>query len=193
MKNFEEKKHKLLLFPRIIISLFILIIVLAVPLVFISSSECFDLALNALNFLKGKTTLDSRYSNQEQSHFSDVKIIFDFTKALVFVLFIFVVIYLALFFMLDKKEIFRTLKLAGWMIIIFLGLLLLLMMLSFQGIFFFFHELLFPQGNWTFPFDSTIITVFSESFFVHAAFTSVVLSLGVGLVILGMSYFLSKK
>ncbi|MGV8162690.1 MAG: DUF1461 domain-containing protein [Candidatus Nanoarchaeia archaeon] len=212
MKNIEEKKIKFLIFPRIIISLFILIIVLALPLIIISGSEsfyknrlensdcyamisehdCIDLSMNALNYLKGKEALDERYSEQEQSHFADVKVILDFTKALVVALFIFVLAYFALFFYLDKEEIFKTLKLAGWMIIIVLVFLLVMISLGFQNTFFLFHALLFPQGNWTFPFDYTIIVVFSEEFFIRAAFTSFLFSLGTGAIILGMSY-LKKK
>ena len=63
--------------------------------------------MSARNYLLGKEALDPRYSEREQSHFSDVKIILDFTKALVLILFIFVFIYFTLFFMLNKNEIFK--------------------------------------------------------------------------------------
>ncbi|MFA6073767.1 MAG: DUF1461 domain-containing protein [Candidatus Woesearchaeota archaeon] len=207
-----EKKH-LIIFPRIVFSLFILMIVFIVPLIFISGSksfylnrlnenncydmisekDCKDLALNALNYLKGKETIDSRYSVQEQGHFTDVKKILDFAKAFSLLLLIFVMVYFILFYFLDIKEIFNTLKLAGWMILSSVVLLIVLITMNFSGTFLFFHEMLFPQGNWTFPFDSVIITVFSEQFFVRAALTSFVLSLSFGLLVLGLSFLWCKK
>ncbi|MGV8169567.1 MAG: DUF1461 domain-containing protein [Candidatus Nanoarchaeia archaeon] len=210
-KQSKNWRNRLIIFPRVVISIFILIIVLALPIIIISGSEsfyknrleksncyemisahdCIDLSMNALNFLKGKETLDARYSAREQSHFQDVKLILDFAKALVAVLFVFVLAYFVLFFVIDKTEMFKTLKLAGWMIIIFFALMLIAITISFNGTFFLFHALLFPQGNWTFPFDFTILTVFPESFFVHAAFTSFLFSLGAGAIILGFG--LKKK
>jgi uncharacterized membrane protein len=208
-----EEKNKLIIFPRIIFSIFILIVVFILPLILISGSrsfylhqlekndcysmiskkDCIDLSMNALNYLKSGTPLDARYSSQERSHFTDVKGILDVAKALVFVLVVFIVVYLILLFFLNKQEIFKTLRLSGWIIISFMALLLTLITISFNGSFFFFHALLFPQGNWTFPFDSTIIVVFSEGFFVRAAFVSFILSLGVGVSILGISFLRKKK
>jgi uncharacterized membrane protein len=95
--------------------------------------------------------------------------------------------YFAVLYFFDRNEIFRTLKLAGILSIAFILLLLLSIIMSFQATFFLFHALIFPQGNWTFPFDSIIIIVFSEQFFVHAAFISILMSLGAGLFILGIS------
>jgi uncharacterized membrane protein len=109
------------------------------------------------------------------------------------VLAIFTAVYFILLFFLNKKEIFKTLRLAGWISISFIVLLLILITISFNGSFLFFHALIFPQGNWTFPFDSTIIVVFSEGFFVHAAFVSFIFSLGAGLILLGAGYLGIKK
>jgi integral membrane protein (TIGR01906 family) len=206
----DSKKHfmdYLIYFPRIIFSVFIVLIVFISPLLIIAASksfyqnninencfqmisekDCKDLQMNAFNFLKGKETLDDRYSSQEKNHFYDVKLIIDFAKALILGLIIFVMMYFAVLFFFDKSEIFRTLKLAGIMSVSFILLLLVAITINFNATFFLFHALIFPQGNWTFPFDSTIITVFSEQFFVHAAVISFILSLGAGLLILGIGY-----
>jgi integral membrane protein (TIGR01906 family) len=204
--NYQNSKW--MIFPRSVFALFILIIVLTLPLIIISSSasfykhrlqesdcylvmsekDCTDLSINVLNYLKGKESLDSRYSDVEQSHFADVKNVLDFAKILVLGLSFFVLAYILLFLFLDKLEIWRTFKLAGLMTIIFFALILLMMMFSFEKVFFLFHGLLFPQGNWMFPFDSTIIVVFSEGFFVRAAFTSFLFSLGAGFLLLGSSF-----
>lgn len=214
-QNKDAKKSfsdYLIYVPRIIFSIFIVLIIFISPLIMIAGSksfyqnnmnvncfsmisekDCKDLQMNAFNYLKGKEKLDNRYSVQEQSHFSDVRIILDFAKQLVSVLAIFTIIYFIIFYFFDKAEIFRTLKLAGIISVSFILLLLIAIAINFNATFFLFHALIFPQGNWTFPFDSTIIVVFSEQFFVHAAVISFILSLGAGLVVLGIGYKMLNK
>jgi len=170
-KNDEEEIKKsfinyLVYFPRIIFSIFIVLVIFISPLIIISGSksfyrnnlneECFqmisekdcrDLQINAFYYLKGKETLDGRYSVQEQSHFEDVKSILDFAKSFVLVLFIFTLFYFSALYFFDKKEIFRTLKLTGLISLIFILILLLSITFNFSGTFFLFHEIAFPQGN----------------------------------------------
>lgn len=195
----------LVLVPRIIFAVFIFVIVFVSPLIFISGSEsffrnnlneecfimisekdCRDLQANAFEYLNDGKSLDDRYNVQEQSHFSDVKKILEFGRQLVSVLFVFTMIYFIIMYFFDRKEIFKTLRIGGIVSLSFIGLLLLFTVLSFWSTFFLFHAVLFPHGNWMFPFDSTIIVVFSEEFFVHAAFVSFFISLGVGILILGI-------
>jgi integral membrane protein (TIGR01906 family) len=213
--SFKDEKKSfvdyLIYFPRIVFSIFILLIIFISPLLMIAGSksfydnnlnencfqmisekDCKELQMNAFNFLKGKETLDDRYSMNEKSHFMDVKIIMDFAKALISALLIFVIIYFIILYFFDKSEIFRTLKLAGLLSVSFIFILLLAILINFNSTFFLFHAIIFPQGNWSFPFDSTIITVFSEQFFVHAAMISFILSLGAGLILLGVGYSRSK-
>jgi integral membrane protein (TIGR01906 family) len=202
----------LIYFPRIVFSIFIVLVIFISPLLLIAGSksfyqnnlnencfsmisekDCKDLQMNAFNFLKGKEKLDDRYSVQEKSHFADVKIILDFAGALISALMVFIIIYFIIFYFFDKAEIFRTLKLAGIFSVSFILLLLIAIAINFNATFFLFHELIFPQGNWSFPFDSTIITVFSENFFVHAAVISFILSLGMGLTIFGIGYKINYR
>jgi integral membrane protein (TIGR01906 family) len=201
----------LVFFPRIIFAIFLTAIIFISPLLFIAGSksfyvnnqneecyemisekDCNDLLMSAFNYLNKNEPLDSRYSPREQSHFEDVKVILNFAKQLVFVLLIFLGIYFTIMNINNKSEIFKTLRLAGIISISFMLLLLIGIIFSFSSTFFLFHALLFPQGNWTFPFDFTILIIFPEQFFVHAAFVSFLLSLGIGLAILGFSH-LHKK
>lgn len=218
MKKSEKKPHVrsirdyLILFARIVFSLFLFAIVIISPLLIISTSrsfyqknineqcfsmisekDCRDLQENARLFLKGDAALDSRYTAQEQSHFADVKKIMDFGKSLVFSLLFFIALYFAVLFFFDRKEIFAAMKLSGIMVCVFILLLLISISISFDSTFFLFHAILFPQGNWTFPFDFTIITVFPEQFFVHAAVVSFLMSLGTGLILLGTGHHFRKK
>lgn len=40
---------------------------------------------------------------------------------------------------------------------------------GFSGFWEFFHRIFFPQGNWQFPFKSTLITLYPESYFLGAS------------------------
>jgi integral membrane protein (TIGR01906 family) len=207
-KTKSSSVNKLIYVPRSVLALFVVAIIFISPLVIIAGSksfylrqlgksdcysmisekDCTDLSMNALNYLKSGAPLDSRYTEREQSHFADVKNILDGAKSFLLFAVIVAAFYFVFLFFRSRQEIFRVLKLAGWMAFSFMALLLLLITISFNGTFFFFHALLFPRGNWTFPFDYTIITVFPEQFFVHAAFVSFLLSLGAGLILLGVGY-----
>ena len=49
---------------------------------------------------------------------------------------------------------------------------------DFHGFFAAFHGLLFPQGNWTFPFDSLLICMLPTGFWIGMAIMWVVVTVG---------------
>ncbi len=121
------------------------------------------------------------YTADERSHLADVRRVLDWTKG-IFVLHILILI-VSSFFAWRKwtqvrggeRRMEKERLLIGWRRVLLSGgmggfcsvlLLLLLVMLDFswfwQGPF---HTLLFPQGNWRFPADSALITLFPEPFF----------------------------
>jgi hypothetical protein len=55
---------------------------------------------------------------------------------------------------------------------------LLVLLIPFNWTFERFHAIAFPQGNWQFPADSYLISTFSGTFFAVAAFTWILLSIG---------------
>lgn len=137
---------------------------------------------NLMVFFKGDSRL-YYFTLDEQLHLEDVRILLNkFFLLLNFSLFVFVASLLALYLINKKEFISRKLK------ILFLGglsafaliALLFLAALNFSSTFQIFHEIFFPQGNYTFPADSLLITLFPEnffqSFFLRLIITSVILS-----------------
>jgi uncharacterized membrane protein len=59
-------------------------------------------------------------------------------------------------------------------------------LLDFEAFFAWFHGLFFAPGTWTFPYDSLLIRLFPERFWVTAAVAWGLLA-GIGAVILGLS------
>jgi integral membrane protein (TIGR01906 family) len=106
----------------------------------------------------------------ERSHMTDVKRIFDA---------VFIISLIAIGLMLGVLGVFsynkwwawldellgRSLRAAGWTI---LGLLVFLAgaaILDFTKLWALFHLIVFPQGNWMFPVNSTLITLYPNAFF----------------------------
>ena len=75
--------------------------------------------------------------------------------------------------------------------IISIDIILALLSLSFSTTFILFHKIFFPQGNWQFPAESTLIRLFPQQFFLDA-FLRIVLRAGFfGLLLLIMGILLS--
>lgn len=143
---------------------------------------------NLINFLKGRD--DLRYFNaDEQAHMQDVKIIISalnftyYTSALFFI----ILFIMAYYYYKSSKGRFlsfisRILIYGSIAAFCFLAVIFLWSVFSFESLFFLMHLVLFPQGNWTFPMDSLLITLFPEQFFfdislrifIYAIFQSVV-------------------
>lgn len=93
----------------------------------------------------------------ENSHIRDVKIVInDVFKLFYFVITIFA---LTLFFVKKKQKVFFY----GGILGIILPFILLIANFSF--IFTIFHEIFFPQGNWIFPANSTLVATYTLDFF----------------------------
>lgn len=52
----------------------------------------------------------------------------------------------------------------GWLTVGLIGMIILLVIVSFDQLFVTFHEIFFPQGNWMFNFSDTFIRLFPERF-----------------------------
>ena len=117
-------------------------------------------------FFKGKEKLDiGIFSENEKMHMNDVKIlvnnaiIFNYSLILVFVVLLLILVRLSE----------NTLKNLGF-VFLFGGALTIILFLffamaPFTGLFTNFHLIFFQQGNWLFPADSPIITLFPFGFF----------------------------
>ncbi|MFP4567697.1 MAG: DUF1461 domain-containing protein [Candidatus Woesearchaeota archaeon] len=179
-----------------------------------------DLYLNVHDFLLLKDNLDSNFTSGEASHMVDVRILFNVFRFgslffLSLILFYFVLVFKTNNFKFNslrkfnsrkfsKKELsdfknlcldlfvfFKKLKIAS---IIALGLFLFLLfviLIDFGSVFNVFHVVFFPQGNWIFPMDSLLITLFPASFFMSFAKNIFIISFAVSSLILFFSYYFS--
>jgi integral membrane protein (TIGR01906 family) len=110
----------------------------------------------------------------ERSHMTDVKRLFD----IAFILYIFglgIIIGTITVFAAQKlwlrfdEMLARSLRAVGWTLIGLCALGGAAALLDFTRFWALFHALLFPQGNWAFPYDSVLITLYPPSFFASFA------------------------
>lgn len=116
----------------------------------------------------------SQFDIFESLHLLDVKILilnlrhaFFISAAILTVCLLF----MTLFYRKTLSRNLPSLLLFSGIAILLLGLLLSLLALGFTANFIFFHRIFFPQGNWQFPADSTLIKLFPEQFFQDAFMT----------------------
>jgi integral membrane protein (TIGR01906 family) len=77
----------------------------------------------------------------------------------------------------------RSMWWAGWSIICIMGLTAIAAALNFTAFWTLFHVFLFPQGNWMFPYDSVLITLYPAMYF-QSAVLSISLKAGIAAIIL---------
>jgi integral membrane protein (TIGR01906 family) len=133
----------------------------------------------------------SVFSGNESSHLMDVKKLLTTASSwMLLLLALLVFSSIAMFFVFENR-LMRNISImlvGSGMITIGLIILLGISALFFDQVFVLFHHVFFPQGNWTFPADSTLIRVFPERFF-YDAFTTIIIrsaAAGVGLIIAGI-------
>lgn len=136
-----------------------------------SKSYVKDVTENMFGFFKGKNEL-KYFTDEEKSHMQDVKFVvssinFIYYSSTIFFIAIFIILYL-----LSKKDKLLFIEHLSKMILygagaalIFLIMLFLWVVFSFETLFYLMHLLLFPQGNWMFNSSSLLITLFPEQFF----------------------------
>lgn len=154
----------------------------------------------------------SFYAADERSHLADVLRLLDWAKG-IFAVLLFVLIGSGTFVWRRRKRGMRNKgerqakgEEESWMVfgrILCwggaggLGLVLLLALLAFLDFSWFwsgpFHELLFPQGNWMFPADSALITLFPEQFFRRFATRALLATAAYALLVLFAGLTLRKK
>lgn len=159
---------------------FVFLSVLMLPALLLGYSETFvahlspgsdELVHEVVSFLKFNGELSDEFTSDMQSHFHDVRLVMLF--GWVFVLF--TAGSLFYFDVMKKTVLLRS----GILVFGFLFLVGFWVLIDFDSFFTVFHMVLFPQGNWQFPSDSIIITLFPQEFFV----TSTLLSVGSSLLI----------
>ncbi len=77
--------------------------------------------------------------------------------------------------------------------IIFAILFITIIIINFNLTFTYFHYLLFPQGNWQFPYDSKLITTFPESFFNTITILIAIVTILLQLIAPTTNYIIKRK
>ena len=122
---------------------------------------------NVYGFLQDKNLISTDFTRSESEHMNDVKIIFSIVHIVFRIsLFLFLGIGIYLIFMSESFVFLNWLLFWSLVSLLLMLLLIIFIVLDFGSAFIFFHELLFPQWNRSFPLNSLLIQLFPESFFV---------------------------
>lgn len=118
----------------------------------------------ALRFSTTKADIasDIIFTPDELSHLADVKRLYTPHARLVH--FAGASAWVVLLAAVLRKDTFEPALKVAWKFYTGLFVLTLLALLFFSVSFIWFHEVLFPQGNWSFPADSLLIQTFPETF-----------------------------
>lgn len=157
--------------------------------------QAHDINEQILDFFKGNEALSTHaLTASEKSHLHDVRRIFN---ALAWFMYVLTVMLIILFYFSQKRittKQHRQQFLATYFLSTGLALILLLaiigiMLLNFSAAFDAMHTVFFPQGNFVFASDSTLISLYPEQFFIdfvnHVALQSLLFALF--LILLGYS------
>ena len=141
-----------------------------------------------IDYLYDRGELPSDYTASEKSHLEDVKDVMTYADYL-FYISLAIITLLLTYFRKDKPELHRLLRIGSISAIISLAGILLLVLLFFHQLFTAFHLLFFPQGNWTFPYNSLLIRTFPLQFFMKIGRMIFMEALGLGVIV----FFISRR
>lgn len=141
---------------------------------------------NLLNFFQRGEEL-RYFEENERSHLEDVKELLDKSFLTFYIVIIAFIASLVAMLFINKKDfkdnIFKIVFLSGLCSFVIV-VLMLLASLNFTSTFGNFHKSFFPQGNYSFPESSLLITMFSESFFKAFFLRSIVTSLLISVIVM---------
>ncbi|HLC91354.1 MAG TPA: DUF1461 domain-containing protein [Candidatus Nanoarchaeia archaeon] len=135
-----------------------------------------------IDYLYGRGELPSDYTALEKSHLEDVKNVMKYTDYL-FYISLAIITLLLTYFRKDKQELHHLLWIGSMSTMVSVALILLLALLFFDQLFTAFHLLFFPQGNWTFPYNSLLIRTFPLQFFMKIGRMIFMEALGIGVIV----------
>src|SRR3989338_3438513 len=141
------------------------------------------------DFLQKEDKLQG-YTEPELSHLEDVKRVMTFAEVVFYSLLLLTSLILT-YYRREKHFIITLLRYAGITTVSLLIVLLTAVAVSFTSSFTFFHQLFFPQGNWTFPADSMLIQAFPLEFFITISRNIFLQAFLIGSLFILVSYYLS--
>ncbi len=140
----------------ILLSFFVLITDPAFTLLLMKNPDSIQPTRQLLRYFEGHAGVPEIFDAQEKAHLADVKKVIQYAFAVL-------VILGALLYICANGD---TKKIATWGTLLLTSLIVLSVIIPFDTLFTSFHRLLFPQGNWMFAPDSTLITFYPLNFFV---------------------------
>lgn len=134
--------------------------------------ESKQLTSQTIDYLNYNGELPQEMTDNEKSHMEDVRRLFNLQREIFFTSMFFMTITLMGIFMYfenyKKKALKRILFAPIYLLAVMIGLFIIISF-NFQFFFSAFHQLFFPQGNYLFPIDSMLLTLFSAKFFFYEA------------------------
>ena len=145
-----------------------------------------------IDHLTKNYNLTLNYTTLEISHLEDVNKVMLVVNLTFYVSWLFCLLIL-MFYRKNKEQLKKFFRYGGIVTIITVLLIGLMLLLDFEFIFTLFHNVFFPQGNWTFPFDSLLIQTFSETFFFKLSLIIFGLTLAFGSLFILLSLYFKKN
>jgi hypothetical protein len=143
----------------------------------IAPNTTMQITVNLFDYFHSKDSL-YYFTSAEQSHLADVKAIIQAGFLIYGLAILLLVICLVLLvreqvvrvkkqlvYKRAVKSLAKVLLLAALISLILVGILAVFSQSNFSGVFQGFHQIFFPQGNYTFPDESLLITLFPQQFF----------------------------
>lgn len=133
-------------------------------------------------------------TKNEFSHMQDVFYIFDFVFC-IFVTALFIFFVSIIWFIFSKHRKYIILWFIYWSLasLILIWFISFFVVVDFWNVFVFFHEVFFPQGNWTFDQTSILINLFPLDFFEMITMKIFSSSLVFSLIFFAWSLYLLKR
>ena len=183
-----NKSKLLLIIFCILLPLFLLLLSYKIVLGFTNLDENQH---RTINFLQKDEDLNLSYTKLELSHLQDVRKVMKAAEYL----FYFLLLILTLIFTYlkkDKRKLIQLLKYGGITTISFILVILLSSILLFNQVFALFHQIFFPQGNWTFASDSLLIQTFPLEFFIQISRNIFILTVIEGIIFILLFFCLKN-
>jgi integral membrane protein (TIGR01906 family) len=163
----------------------------------IEENEAKQITQDIFNALKNKDKIydikTPLMTDNEKSHLYDVAVLIEKVEILLIILVVILALLVILFRkQLSKINISKIFTSSGIIAIVVIVLFGISSLIGFNRVFGFFHEVFFPQGNYLFPADSLLKTLFPDSFFTAALQNTVFLVLLFAVLFLAIALFLKK-
>lgn len=92
----------------------------------------------------------------------------------------------------ELEELIKNIKKGAIISLILITILVLFTSLNFHQSFTIFHEIFFPQGNWAFPANSLIITLFPQDFFISITTKILISTITIIVTLIGALFLIEK-